>query len=642
INISALSTMTVNENIVSTLGPVLLDASNHIIVKAGITSGGPSLIRLTADQDGVGGGGITMHNGSFVPATAGYVDLNATNDIVLSHVVAVQVDADTTAGAILDSTLGGPDTDLEIVASAAQLQAQSDIGLSADALEVDVSFLEGLSVNGGIYIDDEHGVVIGTIGLIAVPPLGNTLMTGLKARQSIRVTTTGFMRVKENVESEDAGVTLQTIDSSVMTLLPQLNGSSAVSPLDGTGVVGDADEDLTVQDSSTVKAETAISLLAGDDLYLEQGSTLTTDDTPAINSDEVDDRIVLRIDYLNADTNAGLDAQGNAFRTGARLDLFGAVATTTLEIRGNDDDDTFYLTPSSLSGHTQVFGDETAAGGTDLIVLDHLPNVTTSHDRPGHVLANGTNGVVLDTIDLDGGSKTDHYVVNVTGGGTTAYLVNVHDTGAPADGADTLRIFSLNEVGTAPFDWDHAQQGATDPGRSDTFLLRRNFVAYLTESGATDAAGRPIFRPAVERINYDWTVNGRLLVSSGDGNDKFYVDDNSTITTLDGGRGADLFQVGQVFGTNPNGYTYANGTVDPRTVATDTQNIDLTSDGDDIDLLQITRGWLSHGITHAMTIFGGEGNDSFNVYSNKAVLRMEGESGNDNFLIRAFIAEDDI
>ena len=40
--------------------------------------------------------------------------------------------------------------------------------------------------------------------------------------------------------------------------------------------------------------------------------------------------------------------------------------------------------------------------------------------------------------------------------------------------------------------------------------------------------------------------------------------------------------------------------------------------------------------------FGGEDGDTFNVYSNKAELRMEGEAGNDVFVIRAFIAEDDI
>ncbi|MFO7963509.1 MAG: Calx-beta domain-containing protein [Desulfobacterales bacterium] len=87
-----------------------------------------------------------------------------------------------------------------------------------------------------------------------------------------------------------------------------------------------------------------------------------------------------------------------------------------------------------------------------------------------------------------------------------------------------------------------------------------------------------------------------------------------------------------MFGTNPNGYTYSDETEDSCVVA----------DGDEIELLRITRGWLSQGITHALTAFGGEGGDTFNVYSNKAVLRMEGESGNDMFVIRAFIAEDDI
>ncbi|HTH06781.1 MAG TPA: hypothetical protein VL916_12960, partial [Ilumatobacteraceae bacterium] len=240
INLSAFSTMTVNEDVISVNGPILLDASGDIVVKALIRSGGPSLIRLTADQDLAGGGGITMFNGSHIEALDGYVDLNATNNIVLSNVVAVQVDADTTSGAILDTDEpGSADTDLEIVASAAQLQAQGNIGTSVNPLEVDVSFLEGLSVNGGIYIDDQNGIVLGTIGLVGL--LQNTPLVGLKARQSIRVTTTGFMRVKENVESEDAEVTLQTIDSAVMTVLPQLNGSSAVSPLDGS----DSDEDLT-------------------------------------------------------------------------------------------------------------------------------------------------------------------------------------------------------------------------------------------------------------------------------------------------------------------------------------------------------------------------------------------------------------
>ena len=37
-----------------------------------------------------------------------------------------------------------------------------------------------------------------------------------------------------------------------------------------------------------------------------------------------------------------------------------------------------------------------AAGGTDWFILDHLPSITTSHDRPNHLLANGSDGAMLE------------------------------------------------------------------------------------------------------------------------------------------------------------------------------------------------------------------------------------------------------
>ena len=149
-----------------------------------------------------------------------------------------------------------------------------------------------------------------------------------------------------------------------------------------------------------------------------------------------------------------------------------------------------------------------------------------------------------------------------------AYLTTFSPDLTPDDGIDTMTL--------------NATEG------EDTILLRKNFVAYLTQTGmGTD--NRLTFANAVERINYDTSINGRLLVSSGDGDDQFYVDDNSAITTLDAGTGDDWFQIGQVFGSNPNGYTYVvTGETDLRTVANDTQNIDLTSDSDDIELLQTT------------------------------------------------------
>ena len=44
----------------------------------------------------------------------------------------------------------------------------------------------------------------------------------------------------------------------------------------------------------------------------------------------------------------------------------------------------------------------------DRFVLDHLPSLASSHDRPDHASADGNAAaVVLDTIDLDGRGGTD-------------------------------------------------------------------------------------------------------------------------------------------------------------------------------------------------------------------------------------------
>src|SRR5207302_7726284 len=55
-----------------------------------------------------------------------------------------------------------------------------------------------------------------------------------------------------------------------------------------------------------------------------------------------------------------------------------------------------------------------------------------------------------------------------------------------------------------------------------------------------------------------------------------------------------------------------------------------------------TRGWLSAGATSPLVAEGGDGNDTFTVYSNQAPLRLEGDNDNDLFVVRAFaLAETD-
>src|SRR5690606_19989468 len=96
------------------------------------------------------------------------------------------------------------------------------------------------------------------------------------------------------------------------------------------------------------------------------------------------------------------------------------------------------------------------------------------------------------------------------------------------------------------------------------------------------------------------------------------------VTTLDGGEGDDLFQIGQLFGTprlNPDG---SGGTFEG--IA-----------GDDQFATQLTtNGWLSRGASFEMRIVGGEGNDCFSVFSHAAPLHIEAGEGDDSVAISTF------
>ncbi|PTE19757.1 hypothetical protein C5F48_21180, partial [Cereibacter changlensis JA139] len=192
---------------------------------------------------------------------------------------------------------------------------------------------------------------------------------------------------------------------------------------------------------------------------------------------------------------------------------------------------------------------------------------------------------------MDGQGGADEFIVN-RGAAPVSYLLTFADSGAAGDGADILTL-NLRD------------------GADDEVLVRRNFVALLN----SDAEGG--LTPAVERINYDASINGRVIVNGLAGNDRYYVDDTATLFTLDGGAGDDFFQIGQMFGADRGA-----GQVAP---------------GDEIETVETTQGFLSQGNALPMLVYGGIGADTFRVYSNKAYLRLMGEDGNDNFVIRAFL-----
>jgi Ca2+-binding RTX toxin-like protein len=113
------------------------------------------------------------------------------------------------------------------------------------------------------------------------------------------------------------------------------------------------------------------------------------------------------------------------------------------------------------------------------------------------------------------------------------------------------------------------------------------------------------------------SINGRVTINGLGGADRFYSDDTSAMVTLDGGRGDDIFQIGQVFGT---------ARISP-----------FVATGDEVSTNETTLGFLSVGNSLPMVANGGLGNDTFNIYSNKALTKLFGEDGDDTFVVRAFV-----
>ena len=333
---------------------------------------------------------------------------------------------------------------------------------------------------------------------------------------------------------------------------------------------------------------------------------------------------------------------------------------------------------STHAGTTQVFagdGNATTNERDDTIAIKTISGVTTIHGQAGNdfievnvdapVLPQDAAFGSLDPITgffvrthlnglgavlhLHGEGDSDQYTLNFAG--EAEALVNVHDNGAENNGVDTLIINGADVVSGL----------ANQP--NDTFLLRRDFVVLLNESVPGGGFDR------VERANYDENINARLIVNGLGGDDTIVADDNSSITTLDGGDGNDTFQIGQVFGIprDADAGVPAADTFDTTPVIIGVVKdpisgaviFDPTSFDPTVDILpQATIdainaailaaaplaldgiAYVSDGVNHATTVFGGDGEDLFNVYHNKGTLRLEGEADNDEFIVRAFVTVD--
>ena len=211
---------------------------------------------------------------------------------------------------------------------------------------------------------------------------------------------------------------------------------------------------------------------------------------------------------------------------------------------------------------------------------------------------------IAGTLNVHGQAGEDSYFIGLTGQFNST--INVEDKSPAADTSnDIMTIFGTNEA--------------------DYLLFRPRKVsgkdAGTVAAIEVDDDREPVIGGKVERLNYDSDINAGFTVHGRDGDDWFIIDDNEATLTIYGNRGDDTFQVGQLFKS-------------PRDAAAG------LAPEDHFPTTLTTQGYLSNGISFPATLYGGDGEDTFNVNRNLAELSMFGENDNDTFVVRSFVALD--
>ena len=626
-----------------------------------ISATGDATLLLQASFDAfveqVASNALTVENA----LTGGALDITAPDDLSLGVLEAGQGMTLDVGGDVRDAAADDADPSKDLVARSLTLDVDGAMGAADNRIEVDVTTGTEGAVNGALWLDDFDVFALASGADLTVSGLADirarqsltgqpdaTLVASditLRARLGdIGTQSTGFdVRVTGGVlaavAANDAWITsaaavplqrLQAGDEAVLSAAGAItnprsddkaNVAAATARLSAVTIGTAATPLVTEVDTLALRTGTGAAFarelddlrldeawfdgLAADlagDARIEALGDLTIEEGLRADGHTVTLRAhdVLRFagDAARLEAGDAVLAAGNRarFDAGSTID-----AAQTLRITA-DDPSRFSGDPSG--GEIVHFGTWRAAS----VALQTFGDRDTVRLEPAHIDGNVTVNLgdeedrfTLTDLNarqpqegfvVDGAGAADDFIVN-RAESAVPYEITFADSGAPDDGADILTI--------------NARDGA-----DDTVLVRKNFVALLNP----EADGEPF-----ERINYGADMNGRVRVNTAGGDDAVYSDDTGTIFTLDVGAGDDLVQIGQVFGADR---------VEPN-----------VAPGDEIETNETTRGFLSVGTSAPMVVFGGLGEDQINVYSNKAVTKLFGEAGNDNFLVRAFVLADE-
>lgn len=567
---------------------------------------------------GVSGNDLDIHSSYSAPGTltassrgAHIYIIQTAGDLRINQVSTYRIDPDAeyptafimAPGAILN---GRTDEESNVTSGKTRLFAGGDIGAVDRALRTAVGFLEGRSTGGSVWIENAGALAVG----------GLTEEEGIVARGSITVGASSPVTLEKNLRTTG------------------LNENIVVIAHDSP----DAGDDITVKSGVELVAERgAVILRAGDNVIIEEGAI--------IHAASVLD---VGVEAGDLPAGAGVSIEATELAGIKRITLTGtplAGQTWTIRVDGKEykydvsDGDTLYTVTRALSdiiksdasrpdGYSYttwleatnriaiykediiievdyqdgfVNADPGVGGEMDIrgVIMGTAARIQgDSDDDVFDITADPWHGVV-GPISLHGFGGSDLYKINLRGTGSAMF--NVYDRSPAGDmGADRLLIYGTPE--------------------DDFFLFRPGSISAVE----VDENREPVPGGAIERVNYDGDINAGIFVFGRDGDDTFVFDGTSSPLTVYGDAGNDLFQVGQMFKSPRDGSNPDNG-LGPE----DWFSTTLT-----------TRGYLSDGVNHATTLYGGTGDDTFNVYRNMAELYLYGEEDNDTFRIRAFVKVD--
>ncbi len=315
-----------NNTVTATAGNASLLASANITQAAAgdVTAGGTLDVEAQGD--------ITMTDGAVSTAGTNLRYL-AGNNLVLGSLVGTNVRAEAVA-AIID----GGETDNDIVATAAQLVAGSDIGTSADAIETQVGTLAVSAGTGDIFIAEADALNVGSVAAIDVLRVNidstttnqsGVLLEGATAASDIVIRSNGALVIDNLVDATAGNLLLQSLGGT-MDVNAAVSAGANASLLSLSTLTQSANGDITAGGTLDVAvtagainmADGAVSSAVGNARYQAsgninvgsiQGANVVIDTTGNIfDAGETDVDIIATNAQLIASTSVG-QALGTAF-----------------------------------------------------------------------------------------------------------------------------------------------------------------------------------------------------------------------------------------------------------------------------------------------------------------------------------------